>query len=62
MTSYRKILRLRSLGFSERNIAQSWYQPICSGESILTDATMDRISYASYQIDIESIAHPKTFQ
>lgn len=32
-----------------------WYQQICSGESTLADAIMDRISYDSYKIDIESI-------
>lgn len=32
-----------------------WYQQICSGESTLADAIMDRISYDSYKIDIESL-------
>ena len=32
-----------------------WYQQICGGESTLADAIMDRISYDSYKIDIESI-------
>ncbi len=32
-----------------------WYQQIWSGESTLADAIMDRISYDSYKIDIESI-------
>lgn len=32
-----------------------WYQQICSGESTLANAIMDRISYDSYKIDIESI-------
>lgn len=32
-----------------------WYQQICSGESTLADAIMDRISYDSYKIDIEGI-------
>ena len=32
-----------------------WYQQICNGESTLADAIMDRISYDSYKIDIESI-------
>lgn len=32
-----------------------WYQQICSGESTLADAIMDRISYDSYKIDIECI-------
>lgn len=32
-----------------------WYQPICGGESTLADAIMNRISYDSYKIDIESI-------
>ena len=32
-----------------------WYQQICSGESTLADAIMDRITYDSYKIDIESI-------
>ena len=31
-----------------------WYQQICDGESTLADAIMDRISYDSYKIDIES--------
>lgn len=31
-----------------------WYQQICGGESTLADAIMDRISYYSYKIDIES--------
>lgn len=31
-----------------------WYQQICGGESTLADAIMDRISYDSYKIDIES--------
>lgn len=30
------------------------YQQICGGESTLADAIMDRISYDSYKIDIES--------
>ena len=30
-------------------------QQICSGESTLADAIMDRISYDSYKINIESI-------
>ena len=32
-----------------------WYQQICSDESTLADAIMDRISYDSYKINIESI-------
>ena len=32
-----------------------WYQQICDGESTLADAIMDRISYDSYKIDIESV-------
>ena len=32
-----------------------WYQQIGNGESTLADAIMDRISYDSYKIDIESI-------
>ncbi|OUP22376.1 AAA family ATPase [Lachnoclostridium sp. An196] len=32
-----------------------WYQQICSGESTLADAIMDRISYDSYKINIQSI-------
>lgn len=32
-----------------------WYQQICNGESTLTDAIMDRISYDSYKINIERI-------
>ena len=32
-----------------------WYQQICSGESTLADAIMDRISYDSYKTNIESI-------
>ena len=32
-----------------------WYQQICGGESPLADAIMDRITYDSYKIDIESI-------
>ncbi len=32
-----------------------WYQQICRGESTLADAIMDRISYDSYKIEIESI-------
>ena len=31
-----------------------WYQQICGGESTLADAIMDRISYDSYKIAIES--------
>ena len=31
-----------------------WYQQICGGESTLADAIMDRISYDSYKINIES--------
>lgn len=31
-----------------------WYQQICGGESTLADAIMDRITYDSYKIDIES--------
>ena len=33
---------------------EEWYQQICGGESTLADAIMDRISYDSYKIDIES--------
>ena len=33
---------------------REWYQQICGGESTLADAIMDRISYDSYKIDIES--------
>ena len=32
-----------------------WYQQICDAESTLADAIMDRISYDSYKIDIESV-------
>lgn len=32
-----------------------WYQQTCDGESTLADAIMDRISYDSYKIDIESV-------
>ena len=32
-----------------------WYQQICGGESTLADAIMDRISYDSYKINIDSI-------
>ena len=32
-----------------------WCQQICDGESTLADAIMDRISYDSYKIDIESV-------
>lgn len=31
------------------------YQEICSGESTLADAILDRISYDSYKIEIERI-------
>lgn len=31
-----------------------WYQQICGGESTLADAIMDRITYDSYKINIES--------
>lgn len=31
-----------------------WYQQICGGESTLADAIMDRITYDSYKIDIDS--------
>ncbi|MGN9017363.1 ATP-binding protein [Bariatricus sp. HCP28S3_A4] len=34
---------------------REWYQQICSGESTLADAIMDRISYDSYKINIECI-------
>jgi len=33
---------------------EEWYQQICGGESTLADAIMDRISYDSYKIVIES--------
>jgi len=33
---------------------EEWYQQICGGESTLADAIMDRISYDSYKIIIES--------
>lgn len=36
-----------------------WYQQICGGENTLADAIMDRISYDSYKIDIESIEPTK---
>ena len=32
-----------------------WYQQICDGERTFADAIMDRISYDSYKIDIESV-------
>ena len=32
-----------------------WYQQICNGESTIADAIMDRITYDSYKIDIESM-------
>ena len=35
------------------------YQQICGGECTLADAIMDRISYDSYKIDIESIEPSK---
>ena len=35
---------------------EDWYRQLCrSGESTVADAIMDRISYDSYKIDIESI-------
>ena len=35
---------------------EDWYRQLCrSGESTIADAIMDRISYDSYKIDIESI-------
>lgn len=36
-----------------------WYQQICSGKSTLADAIMERISYDSYKINIESIEPSK---
>ena len=36
-----------------------WYQQRCSGESTLADAIMDRISYDSYKIEIESFGPSK---
>lgn len=39
----------------EKEREAEWYQQICGGESVLADAIMDRISYDSYKIDIESI-------
>ncbi|HJB18491.1 MAG TPA: ATP-binding protein [Candidatus Bariatricus faecipullorum] len=41
--------------FCYRFQKSDWYQQICSGESTLADAIMDRISYDSYKINIESI-------
>ena len=43
--------------YSELNesFESEWYQQICDGESTLADAIMDRISYDSYKIDIESV-------
>ena len=38
-----------------------WHQQICGSESTLADAIMDRISYDSYKIDIESIDSSKDF-
>ena len=37
------------------------YQQICGGESTLANAIMDRISYDSYKIDIESDDPSKDF-
>lgn len=34
---------------------EEWYQQISNGENTLADAIMDRISYDSYKIDIESL-------
>ena len=40
---------------------EEWYQQICGGESTLADAIMDRISYDSYKIDIESADPSKRY-
>ena len=46
-----KVLAKNSSQYRE----SEWYQQICGGESTLADAIMDRISYDSYKIDIESM-------
>ena len=43
-----------SMIFCSQFRESEWYQQICGGESTLADAIMDRISYDSYKIDIES--------
>lgn len=40
--------------FCSQHRESEWYQQICGGESTLADAILDRISYDSYKIDIES--------
>ena len=35
-----------------------WHQQICGGENIFANAIMERISYDSYKINIESINSP----
>ena len=36
-----------------------WYQQICSGESTLADAIMDRISYDSYKSILKALIQVK---
>ena len=43
------------LPFFSQYRESEWYQQICGGESTLADAIMDRISYDSYKINIDSI-------
>ena len=47
--------KMSSTSFCSQFRESEWYQQICNGESTLADAIMDRISYDSYKINIESI-------
>ena len=52
---YIKDVKKSSTIFCSQFRESEWYQQICDGESTLADAIMDRISYDSYKIDIESV-------
>lgn len=52
---------IQSTIFCSQFRESEWHQQICGSESTLADAIMDRISYDSYKIDIESIDSSKDF-
>ena len=49
------IFKVENVTGVRHSYKSEWYQQICDGESTLADAIMDRISYDSYKIDIESV-------
>lgn len=47
--------RLSPTIFCSQFHESKWYERLCSDDSSMADAIMDRISYDSYKINIESI-------